>query len=480
MAVQPAVRLRPGGSWTLGRVSDTELRILPGEITAALDREVSGRIVTATDADWDAERFGWDLQVDQRPLAVVHVSGVDDIVAAVQFAKRHGMSVTAQPVGHTATTAINGTILLRTTALRGMSVDVVGRTARVEPGVRWRDLNVALSGTGLTSLPGSSGDPTVVAYTLGGGLSWFGRKYGLAANHVRAIELVDPDGEHVHVTEHSDPELFWALRGGGGDFGIVTAMEIELIPAPAIYGGRLAWDVEQTVPVLRAFSEVADAAPDELTVWAWLLNLPAAPFVPEPLQNCWSVVVDLTYLGTGADAESHLGPLRDLAGKAPKIDTVQPVSLAAVGQIAAEPDDPLPLLHETTLLTGFDDAAIAALTEAVRVGDPSGLAVTELRRLGGALARPDDAHGAAGHIGEPYLLIYGGVVATPELAEPIASLIDRVSTAMGPYRAGRTVPNFAADAESAYPPEVLARLAAIKRQRDPKGVIRSNRPMSVL
>jgi len=190
------------------------------------------------------------------------------------------------------------------------------------------------------------------------------------------------------------------------------------------------------------------------------------------------VVVDLTYLGTATHAEAHLGPLRNLVGPAPKIDTVRPVPLAAVGEIAAEPDDPLPLLHDTTLLTGFDSGAIAALTDAVRVGDPSGLEVTELRRLGGALAQPDEAHGAAGHVDEPYLLIYGGVVATPEMADPIAGLIARVNTAMGPYRAGRTVPNFAADAEAAYPPDVLARLAAIKRQRDPKGVIRSNRPVS--
>ena len=225
---------------------------------------------------------------------------------------------------------------------------------------------------------------------------------------------------------------------------------------------------------------MAAAAPDELTLWAWLLNLPAAPFVAEPLQNCWSVVVDLTYLGTATEAEAHLRPLRNLAGPAPKIDTVRPVPLAAVGEIAAEPDDPLPLLHDTTLLTGFDSGAIAALTDAVRVGDPAGLAVTELRRLGGALARPNEGHGAAGHIDEPYLLIYGGVVATSEMADPIARLIDGVSTAMGPYRSGRTVPNFASDAESAYPPDVLARLAAIKRQRDPKGVIRSNRPVSRL
>jgi FAD/FMN-containing dehydrogenase len=222
-------------------MSDTDLSTLPGKIAAALDREVSGRILTAADTEWDVERLGWDLHVDQRPLAVVHVTGAEDIVAAVRFAKRHGMSVTAQPVGHTATTAVDGTILLRTTGLRGLSVDIAGRTARVEAGVRWRDLNAALSDTGLTSLPGSSGDPTVVGYTLGGGMSWFGRKFGLASNHLRAVELVDPDGEFIRVTEHSDPELFWALRGCGGDFGIVTAMEVDLLPYPEIYGGRLVW-----------------------------------------------------------------------------------------------------------------------------------------------------------------------------------------------------------------------------------------------
>lgn len=257
-------------------------------------------------------------------------------------------------------------------------------------------------------------------------------------------------------------------------------MEVDLLPAAEIYGGRLVWAAEHTVPVLEAFTEVAVAAPDELTVWAWLLNLPAARFVPEPLQGRWSVVVDLTYLGSPAEAEAHLEPLRAIAGPAPIVDTIGRVPLAKVGEIAAEPDDPLPLLHQTTLLTGFDGEAIAALTKAVRVGDPSGLAVTELRSLGGALARPNESHGAAGHVAEPFLLIYGGVVAMPEMADPIAMLIDGVSVAMGPYRAGRTVPNFASDAESAYPPDVLARLAAIKRQRDPQGVIRSNRSVSRL
>jgi hypothetical protein len=201
--------------------------------------------------------------------------------------------------------------------------------------------------------------------------------------------------------------------------------------------------------------------------------------VPEPLQGRWSVCVDLTFLGEAIEAEVHLEPLRNIAGPTPTLDTLGPVPLAAVGDIAAEPNDPLPLLHDSTLLTRLDAQGVAALTDAIDLGHPSGLAVTEIRQLGGALARHSETHGAIGHVDEPYLLIYGGVVAAPELAGPIAGLVNRVRAAVRPFSAGRTVPNFAAEAEHAYPPDVLARLGAIKRERDLRGVIRSNRPVGL-
>lgn len=457
-------------------MSGTTLSTLPPDLLAAVNQEISGRIVTSADADWDAERHGWNLCVDQRPLAVVHAAGVADVAALVRFARRHGLAVATQPVGHSASTAVDGTFLLRTTGMRRLSVDTSGRTARVDAGVRSRDLNAALSGTGLTSLPGSSGDPTVVGYTLGGGLSWFGRKYGLAANHVRAFEMVDPDGAHVRVTERSDPDLFWALRGGGGEFGVVTALEVDLLPAPHIYGGRLAWAGDQTGEVLEAFTQVAYAAPDELTAWAWLFNLPDVPFVPEPLRGRWSAAVDLTFLGQADEAKEHLEPLRRVPGPGPIVDTLGPVALAHIGDIAAEPDDPIPARHDTTLLTGFDEQAAAALTEAIGLGDPDGLPVTHLRGLGGALARPVAGHGAVGYVDEPFMLMCSAMV-TPELAGPIEKLVERVGAAMAPYSSGKAFANFAESAEQAYRPEVLARLSAMKSERDPRGVIRSNRPL---
>lgn len=160
------------------------------------------------------------------------MTGTEDVQAAIRLARRHRLTVGAQPVGHGATAATTGgMILLRTGALD--AIDLVGDVVRIGAGVRWRDLNNALAGTGLTSLPGSNGDTSVVGYTLGGGVSWFGRKWGQAANRVRAIELVDAEGHHLRVTKDAFPDLFWALRGGGGEFAIVTAMELDLLAGTA-------------------------------------------------------------------------------------------------------------------------------------------------------------------------------------------------------------------------------------------------------
>ncbi len=265
---------------------------LSPELVEALGQHIDGRVVGADDPSWDAERGAWHLLADQRPAAVVHVTSAEDIAAAVRFARRHELAVSAQPVGHGATPALNGTILLRTGGLTAIDLDLAAGVVRVEAGVRCRDLNKVLTGTGLSTLPGSSGDPTVVGYTLGGGVGWFARKYGQAANHVRSFELINAFGDRQRVTRESDPELFWALRGGGGEFGIIIAMELELVLAPAIYGGRMMWPIEHARAALQAFTDITATAPEELTLWAWLLNLPDLPDVPPPLRGQWVVAVD--------------------------------------------------------------------------------------------------------------------------------------------------------------------------------------------
>ena len=440
-----------------------------------LRRQMSGRVLGPADDGWEPARRAWNLHVDQQPIAVVEAGGVADISAAVRIAEQYEVPVSVQPRGHGATTALDGTILLRPTGLNGLQVDVEGRVARVEAIVQGQRLNEALSGTGLTSLPGSSGDPSVIGYTLGGGMSWFGRKYGIAAHRVRAAELVVPGGEHVRVTSSTDAELFWALRGCGGDFGIVTALELDLLPAEHIYGGRLLWSIDHVSPVLAAFAAATAEAPDELTVWATLANLPDFDFIPEPLRGKWTLAIDVTYLGEAAQAERLIAGIR---AAAPLLGgSLDTVPLAKLADICAEPTEPGPSMDTGMLLNAFDGPVIETLLDTLAPGKPSPVTVAQVRHLGGALARPVDDAGAAGNVPEPYGLVCVGAVPVPQLAPALASSLNDVRTAMAPHSSGRAPLNSGKDAAAIYPAEVLDRLRQIKQSRDPRGVIRSNRPV---
>jgi hypothetical protein len=437
-----------------------------------------GKVVVPGDAGWEAARTPWIVNVDQQPRAVVNVTDAMDIVTVVRFAHDCGLTVAAQPGGHGSTRAVDDTILLRTRGLGGIEVDVDARVARVGAGVKWGELMAALDGTGLTGLVGSTPDTTVVGLSLGGGMSWFGRAYGLAADSIVALEIVDAQGELVRVTADSDPDLFWALRGGGGDFGIVVAAEVALHPAAEVYGGRLMWPIEHAPEVLRAFQRVTASAPDELTVWFHLLRFPPIPEVPEPLRGGSFVSFDLTYIGDADAAEELLVPVRELS--TPMIDTLAPVALVTIGDILQEPLDPMPAMERSRLLSGLPDEAMDALLEVAGPEAQSMLTIVQLRHLGGALARPAAYPGAVGTVEEPYQLFALGIPMVPELVKPLRAHLDAVEKAMAPFATDRRMFNFLghnADPAQAFTPEALERLRAIKCERDPFGVIRSNRPV---
>ena len=229
------------------------------------------------------------------------MANVADVVTAVRWAIESGISVTAQPSGHAPRTTLDDTLLLRTRALRGIAVDVEERTAVVGAGVKWGELMRELDDTGLIALCGSNPDPSVVGLLLGGGVSWFTRAHGFTANSVLSVDLVNPEGELVHVTQESDPELFWALRGGGGDFGIVVRVEIRLFPAPELYGGQLLWSIEDAPKVLKAFRDLSLVAPRELTMWAHILHITCG--IPAAISCTSSTVAAFAIAGSlGGDA----------------------------------------------------------------------------------------------------------------------------------------------------------------------------------
>src|SRR6516165_3650323 len=221
--------------------------------------------LTPGDRGWDEARRAWNLAVDQQPAAIARPGCARDVVAAVQFARAHGLRVAAQGTGHNAGPlgSLAGTMLVKTTALRRVSIDPAAKIARAEAGAVWHEVVQAAAGHGLAALAGSAPDVGVAGYTIGGGISWLGRAYGLAANNVEAIEVVTADGRLVRADAGTETDLFWALRGGGGSFAVVTAIELRLFPITEVYAGRLWWPAEAAAPVLRAWRDLTQSDPPE-------------------------------------------------------------------------------------------------------------------------------------------------------------------------------------------------------------------------
>ena len=443
-----------------------------------LRRRVAGRLHTRDDPTWDAARTPWVLSVVQTPLAVLEVRDVADVQAAVRWAAEHDTQVTAQPVGHGASDSLDGVLILRTLGLDSIEIDLERRTVRVGAGVKSGALLAALDGTGLTFLAGSNPDVTVVGLTIGGGMSWFGRAYGLGAHSVVSAQVVDGLGRLRTVSREENADLFWAIRGGGGDFGIVTRLELRLHPAPALYGGRLFWPVERMGEVLRAFRAVTEAAPPELSVWYHTYRFPPLPHVPEPLRGRAFASVALAFLGEGERAEHLIAPLRELPDLA--LDLLDDVPLADLARIGGEPTEPAPGIDWSTQLSALDDDTIDRLVDVLGEASGSPLAVFQVRHLGGAFADPVPDPGAAGHLPHPYQLFALGIPVAPSLVDPIRARLAQVQDAVAEVATGTTVSNFLdaeGDVDRCWPPDVRARLRATKADVDPLGTIRSNRPV---
>lgn len=436
------------------------------ETGLGLRAAVSGRVLLPGDEGFAEAARPWNLAVEQPVAAVVEAADVDDVAAVVRYARTAGRAVAAQTTGHSAAPGTDGAILLRTRRLDEVVVRPERRLARVGAGVTWDRVLAAATPYGLTGLAGSSPVVGVTGYTLSGGLSWFGRRYGWAADAVTAFEVVDADGERARVTADSDPELFWALRGGGGDFAIVTAIEFELFPAPALYGGAMAWPLARADEVAAAYLEVTAQAPPALSAWLGRLNLPGVP----PM-----VTVSVAFLGEADEARDLLKPLDAIGG--PLQDTRGPLTPAELGAITGDPVDPMPSASGGELLTGLDEAALRVLLH--EPIDPLG--GVQIRHLGGALAEERPDGGACGALAEPYLLYTFGAVTGPDTAAAIRERQRRIAGDLGglvtgrrPYiclGAGETVAH-------TFPAATLDRLRRIKRERDPHGVFLANHPVA--
>ena len=437
---------------------------------ASLRRDLDGQAILPGDEDWDDARRAWNLAVDLQPAAVVQAAGADDVVRVVDLARERGLRVAAQSTGHGAGAMgpLADTILLRTGGMNGVEIDAAGRSARVEAGMLAADVAVAAGDAGLAALLGSSPDTGVAGFTLGGGLGWLGRRYGLACNSVRAIELVTADGELRRVDAENDPDLFFALRGGGGSFGAVTALEIELYPVAEVYAGMVAWPVEMGSEIAHAYREWLASTPDEMTAQLRFLTLPPIPELPDPLRGKSLVDVTGAFIGDPADGEQLMRPLREIAGAVWDTWGVQPT--AALRHLAMDPEEPVPGVGDHVLLDELTPEAVDALVGVAGADSGSPLIGVQVRQLGGALGREAEGAGALPQLDAEHGVFGVGAAFDPASRAAVDAHLDRLQSELAPYSTGGRALNFAdrpGDVSLAFRPEVWQRLLAIKRQYDP-------------
>jgi FAD binding domain/Berberine and berberine like len=446
-----------------------------GTALKQLDAQLRGRVVGPQDPDWDDARAAWNLAVDQRPVAVVRPESAQDVVAVVEVAREHGLRVAPQGTGHGAAprASLNRSVLVDMSQMNSVKIDPGERRARLQAGAQWQHVVGPAAEHGLAGLAGSAPDVCVTGYVLGGGVGWMIRRYGLAANSIRAAEVVTADGRQVRAGADSDPDLLWALRGGGGSFGIVTALELDLFPVSELYAGVLFWPQERAAEVLKAWGKWTAGVPDEMTSLGRLLNVPPLEEIPEPVRGRSFVVVEAAWLGDEAGGAEQLAPLRELG---PEMDTFGMIPPSGLAALHMDPPEPVPGAGDGMSLTDFPAEAVDALVGATGPGTESPLLSIEVRHLGGAAARPDNGHGALAATDAAYTLYMVGMAADAGMKQGVLARVDQVLSALAPWDAGRLL-NFTdspGNTGRMFTEEAYGRLREIKSKYDPDNVIQAN------
>ncbi|MCU1519316.1 MAG: FAD/FMN-containing dehydrogenase or oxidase [Pseudarthrobacter sp.] len=440
---------------------------------------VRGLVYAPGDAHYETEVAAFNLATRHTPELVLSAVNADDVVAAVRWAAARDMSISVQSTGHGAANAITGGLLISTRLMLELSIDPEERTARVGAGVRWRDVLRAAAPYGLMGLHGSTTDVGVVGYTLGGGLPLLGGKYGFASDHVLGFDLVTPDGVLRRVDAGSDPRLFALLRGGKGNFGIVTAMEFSLFPAGELFAGGIFYDGGHARQVLAAFREWTRGLSSEAAASLAFLRLPDMEEVPGFLRGKFVMHLRFAWQGGAGEGAAMLAPMR--AAAPVLVDGVGPLPYARVDEIHADPEQPVPVHEGGLLLKEFDDGLAEALLQLAGPGSTAPLLLAEIRLMGGALAVPlRGADPAADCVGgrDAALSFFAVGIMAPPVAHLVPAAIASVRLALEPYGTGGTAVNLHGHlaspelAASAWPEAVRIMLSEAKAELDPKNLFR--------
>jgi len=346
-----------------------------------------GELISPGDDGYEAARRVWNGAIDRRPALIARASSTADVVTAVRFARERGLPVSIRGGGHSAAgfSVADGALMLDLSAMKAIHVDPAARTVLAGPGVLWRELDVATQAEGLATTGGVDGSTGIAGLTLGGGIGYLDRLAGLTCDNLLDAAVVTAEGRVLRVRGDSHPDLFWALRGGGGNFGVVTSFTYRLHPVTEAHGGLLGYPMDRATEVLQAYRELSAGAPDRLALYAGLVTAPPAPFVPEHLRGQRVVGLIPVYFGTAGEAARALAPLRAFAP--PVVDLTRPMSYREVQQLTEGFNPPgMHHYYAAEWLHGLDDQTIEALVAAAGAA-PTPHSVIIIKRMGGAVAR---------------------------------------------------------------------------------------------
>ncbi|MFZ2013265.1 MAG: FAD-binding oxidoreductase [Nocardioides sp.] len=442
---------------------------------AELAAAVTGPVLTADHPGLAAEVATFNLAVTHRPVVVVGATSAEDVSTAVCWAAGHGLPVAVQATGHGPVQPVTDAVLITTGRMTSVRVDPEGRTATVGAGTRWHDVLAAAEPHGLAGVCGSSTQVGVVGFCVGGGMGPLSRQFGFGADLVRRMEAVTADGRIRSIDEHHDPELFWAMRGGKGNFGIVTSLELDLVPVARIYGGTVFFSAVSARDVLHSFRAWAPTLPDHASASIALLQLPPLEALPEPIRGRYVVQLRFSVNGSEAEGVELLAPM--LAAGEILLSGVGELPMTAIDAIHQDPRDPIPVWERGALLGALPSEAVERLLDVAGPDSGSSLAMVELRLMGGALRREPRVPNAVSGRGGAYSLLTLGVLA-PGLEDLVPRSGAGVHDALTPWSTDTVPVNWLGDATTpeqvarAWHQDVHARLLQVKHEVDPANLFR--------
>ncbi|MHB8466840.1 MAG: FAD-binding oxidoreductase [Acidimicrobiales bacterium] len=453
----------------------TSTTLRPQDI-ADLTNEFAGELVRPGDDGYEEHRRVWNGMIDKRPALIARCRSNRDVVAAVNFARDHELLLAVRGGGHSFAgfSTCDGGLVIDLSPMQSVEVDADRKVARAEGGVTWSVFDAATHAHGLASTGGLISTTGIGGLTLGGGIGWLQRKCGLACDNLLAVELVTAAGETIRASEAENAELFWGLRGGGGNFGVVTSLEFRLHPVTEVAGGLLLFAASRAAEVMRFYRDYVRECPDELTTWLSAITAPAADFVPADLQGKAALAVLACHCGDPTDAEQTLRPLRELGAS---VDLIESQPYPALQSMF---DEEYPAGVRCYLKAGYTAELTDALIDAIvehTAAMPSASSSFDFHHMGGAVARVADDATAYGDRRSAFCFNIVGVWPEADDDDVNRAWVRRFASALEPFGTGGVYVNFTAEpgpVRASYGDRKYARLRVLKSRYDPTNLFRLN------